>query len=221
VLFHLRFAFFVAMSLVVRMIRYLRDVAEYEARVDEFMKQYRHLFQGSQGLAQEQSHEFYAVFKAYEALVDGILADFCAAEGFSSGSDLLVALHVELKGKPLSNLRGGYIKSLLTDGTYEGFLKVMLDYAGASPTPGGESKPVGGAAWSAEEAAALSSVGALPPLPSVGEAAFGFYPDEQGGGQWLACVVAQLPEDGSGVVVTWQHNGVSNLMPAGHVQKAA
>ena len=52
--------------------------------------------------------------------------------------------HVAGKGKPLTNLRGGYLKSLLSDGSYEGFLKMMLEYSAddaavPAATPGGEA----------------------------------------------------------------------------------
>merc|ERR1719291_800616 len=59
-----------------------------------------------------------------------MLASFCEEEGFTTGEQLREALGRELKGKPLTRLRGGYLKALLTDGSYEGFLQTILEYAG-------------------------------------------------------------------------------------------
>lgn len=232
------------MGLLARMVRHLQDEAEYEVRVDEFMKEHVHYFRADEDLETEQSLEKFAVFRKYSEMVDGILQSFCDVEGFASAEDLVAALQVELKGKPLSRIRGSYIKAILTDTTYEGFLTIMLEYAGwaKASTPGGEASPLPAApsaplsetpptcastgqegpyaGWTVEEATALSHAGLLPRFPSPGEMAWGFYPDGAGSGRWLPVRVDHMLDDGSAVQVTWIFSAAANTLPAGHVQSA-
>eukprot|EP00933_Yihiella_yeosuensis_P052255 TRINITY_DN50277_c0_g1_i1.p1 TRINITY_DN50277_c0_g1~~TRINITY_DN50277_c0_g1_i1.p1 ORF type:complete len:237 (-),score=53.06 TRINITY_DN50277_c0_g1_i1:7-717(-) len=232
------------MGIIARLVHYFQDEVEYEAQVDEFMLSHRHRFQECKGLLTEQSLESYEVFKAYQALIENLLDGFRAHEGFESGEQLLSALQHELKGRPVSNLRGSYIKALLIEGTYEGFLETMMGYAGTSQTcaggpavpppplpppveaadaegtaaptsPSGASPYTG---WSSEDSAALAGAGLLPTLPIPGESVWGWYPDDDGGGQWLAATVQSIPEDGSGIVVSWHFDESLSLLPLEHVQ---
>eukprot|EP00927_Polykrikos_kofoidii_P082159 TRINITY_DN8094_c0_g1_i1.p1 TRINITY_DN8094_c0_g1~~TRINITY_DN8094_c0_g1_i1.p1 ORF type:complete len:198 (+),score=45.64 TRINITY_DN8094_c0_g1_i1:213-806(+) len=194
------------------------------------MKAHASVFLGCTGVAEEQTLAAHDVFRAYTEMVEEILQGFCTSRGFASGEELLLALQADMKGRSLSKCRGGYIRSLLSDGTYEGFVRIMLDYAGATAqtTPGGEPSteavPVAGqagpfAGWSVEEATVLGGAGLLPAFPRPGETAWGYLPDEAGGGQWLAATVQHVAEDGSGVVVVWQHDGSANMLPPEYVQR--
>merc|ERR1719183_1015826 len=42
-------------------------------------------------------------------------------------------------------------------------------------------------------------------VPKLGEAAWGFWPDASGGGQWLGTIVQHVTSDGSGIGVAWHH----------------
>eukprot|EP00929_Paragymnodinium_shiwhaense_P000271 TRINITY_DN100511_c0_g1_i1.p1 TRINITY_DN100511_c0_g1~~TRINITY_DN100511_c0_g1_i1.p1 ORF type:complete len:244 (-),score=46.20 TRINITY_DN100511_c0_g1_i1:132-863(-) len=195
------------MGLLARLVVYLQHDAEYEERVDDFMERHCHLFQCNGGLQTEQSLEAYAIFQEYERMVEELLLGFCSVEGLASGHDLLSRLQTELKGKPLSNLRGGYIKSLLQACSYEGFLATILEYGGVSKTrcsctcaepsisssastevsapPSPPPPPplpqaheeTGCVAWTSEETSALADAGVLPPPPSAGQAVWGWWPD--------------------------------------------
>ncbi|CAE8726940.1 unnamed protein product, partial [Polarella glacialis] len=168
-------------------------------QVDEFMREHRHCFSGYEGPEQEHCLEAHAIYKAYEAMIDGMLEAFCASEGLDCGHALLAALQQELRGKPLSNLRGSYVKTLLSDGTFEGFLRIMLEYVAATRTTAEESAhcsplaaataPRGSpyAGWTPEESIALADAGLLPSFPLPGDPVWAFCASEESPpGEWLA-----------------------------------